>query len=99
MVVESENRPAYPWRYLRVKSGYCSHQAKNANWSRVRHAGGMQIAPFYATASVGALVVCHWQTAPEPAGETTVRFLLLFLWENGTIKNREKPDVYKTREG
>ena len=27
------------------------------------------------------------------------RHLLLFLWENGTIKDREKPDVYKTREG
>ena len=35
----------------------------------VRCASGTRIAPFYAPLRSALLVVCHWQTAPEPAGE------------------------------
>ena len=40
---------------------------------KVRSASGRQIAPFYAPLRSALLVVCHWQTAPEPAGETVPR--------------------------
>ena len=32
---------------------------------RVRHAGGMQIAPTEPAGENGALIVCHWHTAPS----------------------------------
>ena len=39
----------------------------------VRCASGTRIAPFYAPLRSALLVVCHWQTAPEPAGENARR--------------------------
>ena len=41
--------------------------------SRVSCASGTRIAPFYAPLRSALLVVCHWQTAPEPAGENARR--------------------------
>ena len=54
---------------------------------RVRHAGGMQIAPTEPAGENGALIVCHWHTAPVPSREIAASMSGLFSRVNSLGAN------------